>query len=67
MNLQEGKNKKRLIKQKTLFTEVRQEYIQEQQHTKKTFNLEEYLLKTDCSSIFFGHTKIEQKCYTCLK
>ena len=67
MNLQQGKTKKKLLRKKTLFTEVRQEFIKEQEYTKRTFDFKEYLLKNGCSSLIFGHSKFEQKCYICLK
>ena len=67
MNQQKGKTKKKLLRKNTLFTEVRQEFIQEQEYINRTFDYNEYLLKNGCSSLLFGHTKIEQKCYICLK
>ena len=67
MNLPQGKPKKKLMRKKTLFTQVRQEFIQEQKDTNQTFNFSEYLTKSECSSLLFGHTKIDQKCFTCLK
>ena len=56
-----------LVSKKTLFTEVRQEFIQKQEYINKTFNFEEYSSRQECSSLFFGHTQIEQKCYICSK
>ena len=67
MNLQRISTKAKLVSKKTLFTEIRQEFIQEQQYINKTFNYEEYLTKEECSSITFGHTQIDQKCYICTK
>ena len=65
MNLQRNITKSKLISKKTLFTEIRQEFIQEQQYINKTFNFSEYLSKKECSSITFGHTQIDQKYYIC--
>ena len=45
MNLQRNATKSKLISKKTLFTEIRQEFIQEQQYINKTFNFSEYLSK----------------------
>ena len=67
MNLNQRNTKKKLVKQKTLFTEINQEYIEEKQNLGKTFNLREYFSKEECTSLYFGHTKIDQKCYICLK
>ena len=58
---------KTIYRNKTIFSEVKLEFFQKQEYIKKTFELEEFLSKNECTSFLFGKEKIEQLGYICFK
>ena len=67
MSSKKLKLQKTLSRNKSLFTEVKQEYSRKQENINKTFEYEDFLLKRECTSFLFGKEKIEQKGYICFK
>ena len=58
---------KTISRNKTVFTEVKQEFSRRQEYINKTFEFKDFISKNRCTSYLFGNEKIEQKAYICSK
>ena len=58
---------KTFSRNKTLFSEVKQEFQRKQENLNKTFEFEDFLIKKECTSFLFGKEKVEQKGYICFQ
>ena len=67
MNENRIKLTKTFSRNKTLFTEVKQEFRRKQENINKTFEFNDFIAKKECTSFYFGKEKIEQKGYVCFK
>ena len=67
MNENRIKLTKTYTRNKTVFTEIKQEFSRKQENINKTFEFKDFIAKNECTSFFFGKEKIEQKGYICFK
>ena len=67
MNTNKLKLTKTFTRNKTLFTEVKQEFFMKQENINKTFEFKDFISKSGCTSFLFGKEKIEQYGYICTK
>ena len=58
---------KTFSRNKTLFSEVKQEFQRKQENLNKTFEFGDFLIKNECTSFLFGKEKVEQKGYICFQ
>ena len=56
---------KTISRNKTVFTEVKQEFSRKQEYINKTFEFKDFISKNGCTSYLFGNEIIEQKAYIC--
>ena len=67
MNINQIKIQRKLSRKKTVFSEVKQEFIRVKEKMNEEFKVDDFLSKNECSSFFFGKEQIDQKCYICTK
>ena len=58
---------KTLSRNKTVFSEVKQEFSRKQEYINKIFEFKDFISKSGCTSILFGKELIDQKGYICYK
>ena len=54
MNTNQLRLMKSISRNKTLFTEVKQEFSRKQENINKTFKFKDFISKSQCTSFFFG-------------
>ena len=59
MNENRIKLTKTYTRNKTVFTEVKQEFSRKQENINKTFEFDDFIAKKECTSFYFGKEKIE--------